>query len=156
MTGSGSPGRVTTGGPASARLARGSDGAPEVRFESADRLVSLAAVNQVKPDAPDAFFAVDMRVGRVTEVQKFPEARKPAWKVAVDFGPLGNRWTSAQITHYGREELLGRLVVGAVNLGAKRIAGFRSEFLLLGAVGEDGVIRLLNPDEGAQPGDVIA
>jgi tRNA-binding protein len=111
---------------------------------------------QVKPDAPDAFFAVDMRVGRVTEVQEFLEARKPAWKVAVDFGPLGHRWTSAQITHYGPEDLVGRLVVGTVNLGAKRIAGFRSEFLLLGAVGEDGVVRLLNPDPGAQPGDVIA
>jgi tRNA-binding protein len=113
-------------------------------------------VAQVKPDAPDAFFAVDMRVGRVTEVVQFPEARKPAWKVAVDFGPLGKRWTSAQITHYSPDELVGRLVVGAVNLGAKRIAGFRSEFLLLGAVGEDDVVRLLNPDSGAQPGDVIA
>lgn len=111
---------------------------------------------QVKLDAPDAFFAVDMRVGKVTEVRPFPEARKPAWKVAVDFGPLGNRWTSAQITHYDPEELIGRLVVGTVNLGAKRIAGFRSEFLLLGAVGEDGVVRLLSPDAGARPGDVIA
>lgn len=111
---------------------------------------------QVKPDAPDAFFAVDMRVGKVTEVRPFPEARKPAWKVAVDFGPLGNRWTSAQITHYAPTELVGRLVVGAVNLGAKRIAGFRSEFLLLGAVGADGVVWLLSPDAGARPGDVIA
>jgi tRNA-binding protein len=111
---------------------------------------------QVKQDAPDAFFAVDMRVGRVTEVHPFPEARRPAWKVAVDFGPLGHRWTSAQIVHYSRDELLGRLVVGAVNLGAKRIAGFRSEFLLLGAVGEDGVVRLLKPDHGAQPGDAVA
>lgn len=97
-----------------------------------------------------------MRVGRVTEIQPFPEARKPAWKIAVDFGPLGTRWTSAQVTHYSADELLGRLVVGAINLGAKRIAGFRSEFLLLGAVGKDGVVRLLNPDAGAKPGDVIA
>jgi|SRR5579884_1515135 len=97
-----------------------------------------------------------MRVGRVTDVQPFPQARKPAWKIAADFGPLGTRWTSAQVTHYAAGELLGRLVVGAVNLGPRRIAGFRSEFLLLGAVGEDGVVRLLSPDAGARPGDVIA
>ncbi|MGH3344354.1 MAG: tRNA-binding protein [Carbonactinosporaceae bacterium] len=102
------------------------------------------------------FFAVDMRVGRVTGVTPFPEARRPAAKVRVDFGPLGERQTSAQVTHYPPGELYGRLVIGALNLGDKRIAGFRSEFLLLGAIGNDGVVRLLQPDEGARPGDPVA
>lgn len=109
-----------------------------------------------KPDDPDAFFAADMRVGRVVGVEPFPEARRSAFKLTVDFGALGVRRTSAQVTHYPIDELEGRLVVGAVNLGAKRIAGFRSEFLLLGAIGEDGVVRLLSPDRGAAPGDPIA
>lgn len=109
-----------------------------------------------KPDDPDAFWQVDMRVGRITVVEPFPEARVPACKVTVDFGPLGHLRTSAQVTHYAFAELEGRLVVGAVNLGAKRIAGFKSEFLLLGAVGGDGRVRLLGPDGGAAPGDPIA
>jgi tRNA-binding protein len=109
-----------------------------------------------KPDAPDAFWVVDMRVGRITAVEPFPEARVPACKVTVDFGPLGHLRTSAQVAHYAAADLEGRLVIGAVNLGAKRIAGFKSEFLLLGAVGEDGTVRLLKPDSGAAPGDPIA
>ncbi|MGH3329075.1 MAG: tRNA-binding protein [Streptomycetales bacterium] len=116
------------------------------------------------PEHPDGkpeidagqFFAVDMRVGRVTEVAPFPEARRPAAKIRVDFGPLGERHTSAQVIHYPADELYGRMVIGAVNLGAKRIAGFRSEFLLLGAIGDDGVVRLLQPDAGARPGDPVA
>lgn len=110
-----------------------------------------------KPDIPyDTFAAVDMRVGEVIKVEPFPEARKPAWKVTVDFGPIGVRRTSAQVTNYTEEELVGRLVVGAVNLGSRRIAGFRSEFLLLGGVDADGTVRLLLPDPGASPGDPIA
>ncbi len=107
--------------------------------------------------AAEAFVALDLRVGRVTQVDAFPEARRPAWKLAVDFGPeLGTLRTSAQVTRYPREALLGRLVVGAVNLGVKRVAGFRSECLVLGAVGADGAVRLLAPDEGAVPGDPVA
>lgn len=105
----------------------------------------------------EAFAAVDLRVGRVLEVEAFPEARRPAWKLAVDFGPdLGTLWTSAQVRHYPSDALVGRLVIGAVNLGVKRVAGFRSEFLVLGAVGADGAVRLLSPDEGAAPGDRVA
>lgn len=104
-----------------------------------------------------AFFSVDMRVGRVLAVDAFPEARKPAWKLTVDFGPaVGTLRTSAQVTNYGAEELLGRLVVGAVNLGPKRIAGFTSEFLVLGSLDADGTVRLLRPEDGVQPGDPIA
>ena len=105
----------------------------------------------------DAFFAVDMRAGRVIDVEDFPEARKPAWKLTVDFGPvLGTMRTSAQIRNYAREDLVDRIVVGAVNLGRKRIAGFISEFLVLGALDPDGTVRLLEVPPGVQPGAPIA
>ena len=95
----------------------------------------------------DGFLAVDMRVGRVVEVHDFPEARKPAWRIVVDFGPvIGRLGSSAQITNYTAHQLMGRLVVGAVNLGRKRIAGFVSEFLVLGALEPDGTVQLLRPD----------
>jgi tRNA-binding protein len=109
---------------------------------------------QLRPDVgADHFFAVDMRVGRVTAVDAFPEARKPAWKLTVDFGPdVGVRRTSAQVTNYAAEELLDRLVVGAVNLGTKRIAGFVSEFLVLGALAPDGTVHLLDVPAAAEVG----
>ena len=99
-----------------------------------------------------------MRVGRVLEVEPFPEARKPAWKLTVDFGPeVGVLRTSAQVTNYSAEALAGRLVVGAVNLGSKRIAGFTSEFLVLGAIDpEDGTVHLLEVPAGVEPGWPIA
>jgi tRNA-binding protein len=104
-----------------------------------------------------AFFALDMRAGRVLEVEDFPEARKPAWKLTVDFGPvIGSLRTSAQVRNYTREDLLGRMVVGAVNLGRKRIAGFASEFLVLGALDPDGTVRLLEVPPGVSPGAPIA
>lgn len=104
-----------------------------------------------------AFFDVDMRVGRVTAVEAFPEARAPAWKLTVDFGPdVGVLRTSAQVTNYTEAELVGRLVVGAVNLGPKRIAGFRSEFLVLGAIEPDGTVHLLEVPDGVDVGWPIA
>lgn len=108
------------------------------------------------PIDPATFFDVDLRVGRVSAVEPFQEARKPAYKLTVDFGPVGTMRTSAQVTNYEPEELDGRLVVGAVNLGARRIAGFASEFLVLGAVDGSGTVRLLTPDDGAAPGDPVA
>jgi tRNA-binding protein len=115
-------------------------------------------MSEAKPDiAVDAFADVDMRVGVVVDVRAFPEARRPAWQVEVDFGPeLGRRWTSAQVTSYAREELLGRRVVGAVNLGVRRIAGFESAFLLLGAVQADGSVVLLDVADDAAPGSPVA
>lgn len=105
----------------------------------------------------DAFFDLDLRVGRITGVDEFPEARKPAWKISVDFGPVvGTLRSSAQIRNYTREDLLGRLVVGALNLGTKKIAGFTSEFLILGALDADGTVRLLQLEEGVEPGAPIA
>jgi tRNA-binding protein len=105
----------------------------------------------------EGFFALDMRAGRVTAVQDFPEARNPSWKVTVDFGPvIGELRTSAKITNYSREELEGRLVVGAINLGTRRIAGFKSEFLILGALDPDGTVRLLQLEDSVEPGAPIA
>jgi tRNA-binding protein len=111
-----------------------------------------------KPDVgADAFFAVDMRVGVVRQVEDFPEARKPAYKLRVDFGPVvGDLWTSAQTTNYAKAELVGRKVVGAINLGPRRIAGFKSEFLVLGSIEPDGTVLLLAVDDRAEPGAAIA
>jgi tRNA-binding protein len=94
------------------------------------------------------FERIDMRVGRVTSVEEFPEARVPAWKLEVDFGPeLGTRRSSAQITHYSRDQLEGRLVVCVVNFEPKRIAGFKSEVLVMGALDEEKGVVLLRPDD---------
>lgn len=109
-----------------------------------------------KVDIGAAFFDVDMRVGRVVSVEDFPEARRPACKLTVDFGPdVGQLRTSAQITNYSAEELVGRLIIGAINLGPKRIAGFRSEFLVLGGLEPDGTVHLLSV-EGVEPGAPVA
>ena len=113
---------------------------------------------QRKPDVgANDYFALDIRTGRIVDVQGFPEARKPAWKIRVDFGPvIGELQSSAQIMNYSRDELMGRLVVGAVNLGKKRIAGFTSEFLILGALDPDGTVRLLQLEDGVGPGAPVA
>ena len=103
------------------------------------------------------FEAVDMRVGRVVGVDAFPEAREPAWKLEIDFGPeVGRKRSSAQITHYARDELVGRLVVGVVNFPPKRIGPFLSEVLVLGALDEAKGVVLLRPDDEVAPGDRIA
>ena len=95
----------------------------------------------------EEFLAVDMRVGRVLEVHDFPEARKPAWKLTIDFGPeIGIKRSSAQITNYGRDELEGRRVVAVVNFPPRQIGPFMSEVLCLGASDQQGRIILLSPD----------
>ena len=101
----------------------------------------------------DQFLAVDMRVGRVTGVEDFPQARKPAWKLTIDFGPeVGVKRSSAQITNYARDELKGRLVVAVVNFPPRQIGPFMSEVLCLGASDEDGNIILLEPRSGVPVG----
>ena len=101
----------------------------------------------------DQFLAVDMRVGRIVKVEDFPEARKPAWKLTIDFGPeIGVKQSSAQITHYGREELEDTLVVAVVNFPPRQIGPIRSEVLVLGALDEERGVVLLRPDRGATPG----
>jgi tRNA-binding protein len=105
----------------------------------------------------DQFDAVDMRVGRVTEVEDFPEAHKPAWKLTIDFGEeLGTRRSSAQIINYERSELEGTLVVAVVNFPPKRIGPFLSECLVLGALDDELGVVLLRPDREADLGDRIA
>jgi tRNA-binding protein len=105
----------------------------------------------------EQFEAVDMRVGRVVGVEEFPEARVPAWKLEIDFGPeIGRKRSSAQITHYEREDLEGRLVVAVVNFPPKRIGPFLSEVLVMGAVDDAKGVVLLRPDEDVTPGDRIA
>lgn len=105
----------------------------------------------------EQFEAVEMRVGRVVEVEDFPEARVPAWKLRIDFGPaIGEKRSSAQITSYSREDLAGSLVVAVVNFPPKRIGPFLSEVLVLGALDDELGVVLLRPDRDARPGDRIA
>jgi tRNA-binding protein len=105
----------------------------------------------------DDFFAIDMRVGTVIDARAFPEARKPSLKLVIDFGPeLGQKRSSAQLTvHYAPEQLLGRQVVAAVNLGPRRIAGFISEVLVLGAMPTATEVVLLAVDQSVANGTRI-
>ena len=104
----------------------------------------------------EQFQAVDMRIGRVVAVEEFPEARTPAWKLTIDFGPeIGVKRSSAQITHYAREELENSLVVGVVNFPPRQIGPVRSEVLVLGALDDERGVVLLRPDRGAAPGSRI-
>ena len=104
----------------------------------------------------DHFVAVDMRVGRVIAVDDFPEARKPAWKLTVDFGEeLGIKRSSAQITGYSREALLDTLVVAVVNFPPRQIGPFMSEVLVLGALDDELGVVLLRPDQDAAIGSRI-
>ena len=95
----------------------------------------------------EAFDLLDLRVGRVTRVELNVAARKPAYKLWIDFGPLGEKASSAQLVDlYTADQLLGRLVVAAVNLGTRRIAGFVSEVLVLGLPDAEGRVVLLTPE----------
>jgi tRNA-binding protein len=101
----------------------------------------------------DEFDKVDVRVGRIVAIEDFPEARRPAWKLRIDFGAeIGEKRSSAQITNYAREELEGRLVLAVVNFPARQIGPFMSEVLTLGTYRDDTVL-LIDPAPDAQPGD---
>lgn len=100
---------------------------------------------------------VELRVGTVLSAEPFPEARKPAIKLLIDFGPLGHKRSSAQLTRrYRADELVGRQVVAMTNLPPRRIAGYVSEVLVLGAVPEEGDVVLLALDAQVPPGTKIA
>lgn len=105
----------------------------------------------------DVFGQVDMRAGRVLACDPFPEARKPAYKLTIDFGPLGIKRSSAQLTtYYTPNELVGRLVLAVVNFPPRKIAGFKSEVLVLGLPGDgtarEGSVVLLQPERPVELG----
>ncbi|MEA2575056.1 MAG: tRNA-binding protein [Chloroflexia bacterium] len=105
----------------------------------------------------DVFDSLDIRAGRIISVDPFPEARKPSYKLRIDFGPLGSRQSSAQLTaHYTPEQLVGRMVVAVVNFPPRRIAGFASEVLVLGlpdrGIAREGGVVLIVPEQEVEPG----
>ena len=104
------------------------------------------------------FERVEMRVGTIISVEAFPEAKDPAYKLKIDFGEeIGEKKSSAQITRrYTREELPGRQIIAVINFPVKRIAGFKSECLILGVLGEDRDVVLLTPDQKMPNGSRIA
>lgn len=104
----------------------------------------------------ELFAQLDLRVGRVVAAEPFPAARKPAYKLTIDIGPLGLRHSSAQLTElYQVEDLAGRMVIAVVNLPPRRIAGFVSEVLVLGVPDAAGRVVLLAPDRDVPPGGRI-
>lgn len=104
-------------------------------------------------DVYDCFKRLDIRVGRILSVEDFPQAHKPAYKLTIDFGETGVRRSSAQITAlYGKDELIGRLVIAVINLPPRRIADFESQVLVLGAPDHCNRVVLLEPAGKAEPG----
>ena len=105
----------------------------------------------------DDWERLDVRIGRIVAAEPFPEARRPAYRLTIDFGPGGTRRSAARLpaTYPEPGLLLGRLVVCVVNFAPRRVAGFASDVLVLGALPGDGRIPLLGVDEGASPGDPI-
>ncbi|MBT8265258.1 MAG: tRNA-binding protein [Bacteroidia bacterium] len=102
------------------------------------------------------FTKIDLRIGTIIEVNDFPEARQPAYQLTIDFGDLGKRKTSAQITTlYSKSELLNRQIVAVANFPTKQIANFMSECLILGAVNGDDVI-LLHPESKVMNGSIVS
>jgi tRNA-binding protein len=114
--------------------------------------------NRDTPPAPqiafDDFLKVDVRVGTIVAAEQFPQARKPAYKLSIDFGPaIGVKRSSAQITkHYALDELVGRQVMALVNSPPRQIGPFMSEVLTLGVPDEDGEVVLLSPTHGVPDG----
>jgi tRNA-binding protein len=107
-----------------------------------------------EPITPEEFFRADIRVGVISRAEEFPQARNPAYKLWIDFGELGTRTSSAQLTaFYQADELAGRLVLAVVNFPPRRIAGFSSQVLVLGVpVGSAQQVALVQPDRQVPPG----
>jgi tRNA-binding protein len=107
------------------------------------------------PITYDDFARLDIRIGKVVEVQPFPRARNPSWKVGVDVGAERIMWSSAQITNYAPAELVGSLVVCVCNFAPKNIAGFTSELLILGAKDAEGKVIVLSPRSEVAAGEAV-
>jgi len=119
--------------------------------------VQEVIVEETKMANIEDFLELDIRIGTIIEAKPFPEARKPAIKLMIDFGELGVKHSSAQITRrYEPDQLIGRQVVGIVNSPPRRIAGFKSEVLVLGGTPEEGDVVLLKPDVPIANGTPIA
>jgi tRNA-binding protein len=104
----------------------------------------------------EEFERLALTVGVIDEVEEFPEARDPAYKLTIDFGPeIGRRRSSAQLTHYDKQQLLGRQVVCVLGFEPKRIAGFKSDVLVLGAYSDEHGVVVLRPDRDVEPGSAI-
>lgn len=114
-------------------------------------------MNSIKEECSfDNFLALDIRTGTIIEVEDFPKAKKPAYKLKIDFGDIGIKYSSAQITKlYKKENLIGKRIVAIVNFPKKQIANFFSECLVLGAVKEDGEVALLSVNEDCNNGTSI-
>ena len=113
--------------------------------------------DSLKPEVTiEDFKRLDLRVGKVIAVEDFPEAKKPAWLLSIDLGPLGVKRSSAQVKCYEREELEGRLVVCLCNLPPRQVGPHISEVLVLGGVEGEGAVRLLRPAPDCPPGTQIA
>lgn len=102
------------------------------------------------------FEKVDIRVGKIVQVEDFPKARKPAYKLWIDFGSLGTKKSSGQITVYSRESLMERLILAVVNFPPRQVADFMSEVLVLGVVLDNEEVRLIQPDQDVPLGKRIS
>jgi tRNA-binding protein len=110
----------------------------------------------LKPQITYGDFArLDIRIGKVVEIQPFPRARNPSWKVGVDVGAERIMWSSAQITNYDPADLVGSLVVCVCNFAPKNIAGFTSELLILGAENSEGRVIVLSPRSEVAAGEPV-
>jgi tRNA-binding protein len=107
------------------------------------------------PIVYDDFAKVDIRIGRIAAVRPFERARNPSYKVEVDFGSFGRKWSSARITKYSEAELVGRLVACVVNMPPRNVAGFQSEVLILGAKNANSDVVLLSPLDEIAPGEPV-
>lgn len=146
-------------GQAASEYRQAAGSSPNERGSAITLRIVLDASSEKPPEQIPAaqFFGVDIRVGRVLTCESFPEARRPAYRMTIDFGPLGTRRSSARLTDlYAPQELVGRLVLGVVNLPPRQIGPVRSEVLVLGVYrdGSDHVV-LLQPERECAPGDRV-
>ena len=111
----------------------------------------------MESDKSTNFFELDIRVGKIIKAEIFKEAKKPAYKLTIDFGDfIGTKKTSAQITNYKLDELQEKSCIAVINLGNKQIGPFMSECLVLGSISENGDVLLLQPSDKAELGDKVS